>query len=188
MIINESGLLKAMKDSYKSGGYHVAFGTVFTRECYMIASYGYSWGVVIRHDKMPRKILGLLAEHIGRLPENSEAYLCRKDKDAQDEIFSVAAKPILLLLGEAQSKALPSVKKTRLIWDGANVWQSAELDDVVLMRQDYEDIAIFQNTNPKMVDGCLYVEGQLSYVMIHRTIPGEAERDLVANLGKHLWI
>lgn len=188
MVINESGLLKAMKDSYKSGGYHAAFGTVFSRESYLIASYGYSWGVVIRHDKIPRKVLGLLAEHIGKLPEPDEAYMCRKDEDAQDEMYHVAVKPILALLGEAQETALHSIKKTRLIWDGANVWQSAGLKDVVLMRQDYEDIAIFQNTNLKMVGSCLYVEGQLSHVLIHKTIPGEAEKDLVENLGKHLWI
>ena len=190
MIVNESGLLKAMRDSYKGSGYHVAFGEVFERWHYLIASYGYSWGVVIRSDKMPRKVLGLLVEHIGKLPEDGEAYLCRKDEDAQDEIFSVAAKPLLLKLGEARGKVLPSIRKTRLIWDGENVWQSAEMDDVVLMRPDYEDIAIFQNQNmrPKMVDGCLYVEGQQSYVMIHKSVPGEADRETVANLGRHLWI
>ena len=188
MIINESGLLKAMKDSYKSGGYHVAFGSVFARECYLIANNAYTWGVVIRWDKMPRKVLGLLAEHIGRMPEQEEAYLCRKDEEAQGEIFNVAIKPLVLTIGEAQSKALPYIKKTRLIWDGANVWQSAEMDHVVLLRPDYENIVNFQNTSPKMVGGCMYVEGQLSHVMLNKTVPGEAEKDLVANLGKHLWI
>ena len=190
MIVNESGLLKAMKDSYKSGGYHVAFGEVFERWYFLIASYGYSWGVVIRSDKTPRKVLGLLVEHIGKLPEDGEAYLCRKDEDAQDEIFSVAAKPLLIKLGEARGKVLPNIRKTKLTWNSENVWQSAEMDDVVLICPDYEDIAIFQNQNvsPQIVGSFLYVEGQQSYVMIHKSVPGETDRDRVANLGKHLWI
>ena len=190
MIVNESGLLKAMRDSYKGSGYHIAFGEVFERWHYLIASYDYSWGVVVRSDKTPRKVLGLLVAHIGKLPEDGEAYLCRKDEDAQDEIFSVAAKPLLLKLGEAGRGVIPGIRKTRLIWDGENVWQSTELEDVVLIRPEYEDIAIFQNQNmrPKMVGGCLYVEGQQSYVIIHKTVPGAADRETVANLGRHLWI
>ena len=40
MIVNESGLLSAMKDSYKLGGYHIAVGEVFRKKCYLIASSG----------------------------------------------------------------------------------------------------------------------------------------------------
>lgn len=188
MVVNESGLLAAMKDSYKMGGYHVAIGTVFTKKCYLIAGYGYGWAVVIQRVKMPRKVLGLLAEHIGRLPEDGEAFHCRKDCEPQEEIFDVAQKPILLKLGEAQGKYLPSIKKTRLIWDGSNVWQGEEVPGVVLMRPDFEKIVEFKDTNPYMVDNCLYVEGQVSYVLLHKTVPGETERDMVNQLGQHLWI
>lgn len=188
MVINESGMLKAMKDSCKGAGYHVAYGVVFSKLCYLIAAYGYEWSAVIQESKMPRKVLGLLAEHIGRLPDQDEAFLCRKDTDAQEEIYSVATKPILVLLGQAQTAALPRVKKTRLTWDGANVWQSAELEKVVLMRPDYEKIVAFKDTRPQMVSGHLCVEGQLSHVMLQQQAPGESDKDLVASLGNTLWI
>lgn len=191
MIVNESGLLAAMKASYKAGGYHVAVGTVFAKKCYVIAGYGYGWAVVIRQTKMPRKVLGLLAEHIGRLPDNEEAFLCRKDNDAQDEIFDVAAMPVLNMLGEAQSTNLPTVRKTRLVWDGADVWQLTDCrseSDAILMRPDLEKIVIFKDTFPKMVGKYLYISGGVSEVMIHQITPGETDKEMVANIGQHHWI
>ena len=46
----------------------------------------------------------------------------------------------------------------------------------------------FKDTSPRLVDRCLYVEGQVSMVYIHRSVPGENERDKVASLGATLWI
>ena len=185
MIVNESGLLQAMKDSYKLGGYHIAVGEVFDKKCYLITSGSYRWAVVIRHSKMPRKILGLLAEHIGRLPEEGEAFLCKKDNEAQSEMLDVTIKPILQKLAAAGETYL-GMKRTRLTWDGENVWQDAELE-VALIPPSLEKIIVFKDTSPRMVERCLYVEGQLSYVYIHRTVPGEAEKNIVAQLGRAIW-
>ena len=136
MVINESGLLEAMKDSYKCGGYHVALTVVHNKKCYLIAGYGYGWAAVIRQNKMPRKALGLLAEHIGRLPEEGDAFLLRKDNDAQDEMLHVAINPIGDKL-KAAGKSYVAIRRSRLTWDGDNVWQTAE-KEVALIRPDLE--------------------------------------------------
>lgn len=185
MIVNESGLLSAMKDSYKLGGYHVAVGEVFDKKCYLITSGGYSWAAVICHSKMPRKILGLLAEHIGRLPEEGEAFLCKQKTEAQSEMLDVTINPILQKL-VAAGETYNAIKRTRLTWDGDNVWQDVELN-VALIRPDLEKIINFKDTSPRLVEHCLYVDGQLSYVYIHRTVPGEAEKNIVAQLGRAIW-
>lgn len=186
MIVNESGLLSAMKDSYKIGGYHVAVGEVFGKKCYLITSGSYSWAAVIRHAKMPRKILGLLAEHIGRLPADDEAFLCKQKTEPQSEMLDVAIKPILQKL-VAAGESYNIIKRSRLTWDGANVWQDVE-QNVALIRPDLEKIINFKDITPRLVERCLYAEGQLSYVYIYRSTPGETEKDMVAQLGKTLWI
>lgn len=185
MIINESGLLSVMKDSYKMGGYHVAVSMVSNKKSYLLAGYGYGWAAVIRHSKMPRKVLGLLAEHIGRLPEDGEAFLCKKDNDVQEEILQVAIKPIADKFADAM-KSYIGIKRSRLTWDGDNVWQTAE-QEIALIRPDLEKIINFKDTSPRLVERCLYVEGQVSTVYIHRTAPGETEKNVVAQLGNTLW-
>ena len=61
MIVNEKALVSAMKDSYKGGGYSVAFGSgqVFVS--------GNSWSVWCAEDELPRKVLGMIAEHLGKI-------------------------------------------------------------------------------------------------------------------------
>ena len=186
MIINESGLLSVMKDSYKIGGYHVAVSMVSNKKSYLLAGYGYGWAAVIHHGKMPRKVLGLLAEHIGRLPEDGEAFLCKKDNEAQEEILHVAVNPIMGKFAAA-GRTYETIKRSRLTWDGDNVWQTAE-QEIALIRPDLEKIINFKDTSPRLVERCLYVEGQVSTVYIHRTTPGETEKDVVAQLGNTLWI
>ena len=119
MVIDESGLLSAMKQAYNGSGYHVAAGVVGTKNCMYIANYGYAWGVIIHQENMPRKVLGLIAEHIGKIPEFEEAFLVRKADDAQDEMYDVAVKPIVGMLEKAR-KSGTQLRKTKLNWDGRN--------------------------------------------------------------------
>lgn len=186
MIVNESGLLAAMKDSYKCGGYHVAVGEVFNKKSYLIAGYGYGWAAVIRHGKMPRKILGRLAEDLGRLPDDGEAFLLKHDGVVQNEMLHVAVGPIMDKLAAA-GETYECIKRSRLTWDGANVWQTAE-KEVALIRPDLEKIINFKDTSPRLVERCLYVEGQVSTVYIHRSVPGETDKDKVDQLSKSIWI
>lgn len=168
------------------GGYHVAVSMVSNKKSYLLAGYGYGWAAVIHHGKMPRKVLGLLAEHIGRLPEDGEAFLCKKDNEAQEEILHVAVNPTMGKFAAA-GRTYETIKRSRLTWDGDNVWQTAE-QEIALIRPDLEKIINFKDTSPRLVERCLYVEGQASTVYIHRTTPGETEKDVVAQLGNTLWI
>lgn len=167
-------------------GYHVAVGTIDKKKHYILAGYGYGWATAIRHGKMPRKVLGLLAEHIGRLPEDGEGFLCKKNHEVQDEIIEVAIKPIMDKLADAM-QSYTVVKKSRLTWDGENVWQTAERE-IALIRPDLERIINFKDASPRLVERCLYVEGQVSTVFVHRSTPGETDKNVVAQLGSTLWI
>lgn len=184
MVVNESALLKMMEKAYKGSGYHV-ISDCQNGDRFLIANYGYAWGVVIERLHMPWSVKGLIVKHTGIIPEGEEAFLVNKD-DVQTEEFEVAAQPLLNILAKAGSVA-PALKRTTLVFDGRNVWQRSNDKEVVLLNPDYEEIAALKNAQPFMVDECLSARGQHSHVFIGRIVPGEHEKDRVKHLSKILW-
>lgn len=65
MIVNEKALVKAMEKAAASGGYRVCFDS----ETGEIAIYAEEWFVKVNTAATPRKVIGLLAEHFGYVPE-----------------------------------------------------------------------------------------------------------------------
>lgn len=68
-MLNEKGLAEAMKAAYRGGGYTVAEsqGKIMINTEYVAVRY--------ETKQLPRKCLGLIAEHIGELP-----FRCRTRK------------------------------------------------------------------------------------------------------------
>ena len=66
-IIQEKGLVRAIKDAYRHGGYNVLNldGDVVI--------YAEGWCVRCPWNKLPRKALATIVEHLGMIPENGEA-------------------------------------------------------------------------------------------------------------------
>lgn len=187
MVINENGLLSAMKQAYNGSGYHVASGAMGTKKCMYIANYGYSWGVVIQQNHVPRKVLGLIAEHIGKLPEFEKAFRARKADDAQDEIYDVAVKPIVGMLEQTRKSGNQLLVKTKLTWDGRTVWQKIDDMSVMFLDPKLEGIAALKNRATVMVGDCLHVKGEISQVFIGKIRPSEADKPMVAHMEKILW-
>ena len=79
-MLNEKGLAAAMKAAYRGNGYTVAItdGKIMLK--------GSAWGVYYDLKKLPRKCLGLVAEHIGGLPDNTCCKL-KKDAGAQNKLL-----------------------------------------------------------------------------------------------------
>lgn len=87
MVIDEKGLLSAMKAAFKkqSTGYKVAADD--EEEELILSAPG--WTAIIARENTPRKVMGLIVEHLGDLPRDGTAFQVQ-DKNAQAEIFSVA--------------------------------------------------------------------------------------------------
>lgn len=187
MTINEKGLLKCMRDSYKHGGYHVAATVYDAEEWLMITSYGYSWMVMIQWDNVPRKVLGLIAEHIGKLPLPGEAFSAKKDEEAQDEIYEVAVRPLTDLVREHREKDCPLLRKTKLIWDCGNVWQQEESQKSVLLDPQYESIAILRGNQLKLVGCWAGVQGKVSRAYISKRSFGDQHKAIEGHMELILW-
>lgn len=72
MVVNEKGLLKAMKEAYKLDGY-----TVAVDEADLILKT-VPWTVVLHMEDAPSKVLDLITEHIRKLPAPGTAYQVKK--------------------------------------------------------------------------------------------------------------
>jgi hypothetical protein len=78
MIVNEKGLLKAMKSAAK-GGYKV-----FADE-HSVTLFHWNWYVHIKRENLPRSVLALLVEHIGFIPSEGDCL----------QVFSTASQAVM---------------------------------------------------------------------------------------------
>lgn len=63
MLINEGGLIRAIKRAYKAGGYTVL------NTGNDVAIYTDRWFAMANRALLPRKVLATIVEHMGMIPE-----------------------------------------------------------------------------------------------------------------------
>ena len=80
MVVNEKGLLKAMKEAYKLDGY-----TVAVDETDLILKT-VPWTVVLHMEDAPSKVLALITEHIRKLPAPGTAYQVKKKENSDPDV------------------------------------------------------------------------------------------------------
>lgn len=76
LLINESGLVRAVKYAYKHGGYSVSV------EDGMVSIYAEQWFVRCKWEKLPRKVLCAIVEHMGMIPDDVPMFI---EKDGQPQ-------------------------------------------------------------------------------------------------------
>lgn len=85
MLIDETGLVRAIKRAYKHGGY-VVFNLGDA-----VAVYTENWYIQAGRALFPRKALAAIVEHMGMIPEKNVPTSIVKDEDPQLVLNDVAA-------------------------------------------------------------------------------------------------
>lgn len=185
MVIDEKGLLAAMKDAYKLDGYKVAVEDSAGVENVILSTA--VWTVVILKSELPRKVLGLIAEHIGEIPRTGTAYQVKK-KETQTEIFSMVAG--IPMEFRSSEKPRRIVRRTSLTLGGAPLWQAATDQKVVQVYPDYEDIINWCGCVVRLLgDDVLMVDDDVSRAYILCRAPkGEQEQAKLEHLAKIQWV
>lgn len=138
MIISESGLLRAMKEAHKSGGYHVA--TEIDEGGYInLIITTPTWAIVAEKKAMSRKVLALIVEHLGEIPKPGQAFQVKR-KEPQTEIFEVVQKSVRSFHSEGDS--LRILNRTDLTLGDARLWQRKEDQRIFKIAQNLEDIML----------------------------------------------
>lgn len=112
MIVSEKALIKAMNTAKKAGGYRC---WVDGRRTVIYTGF---WVVECLTAQLPRKVLGLLVEHMGTLPENGDTWLIVK-KDVQKEVTAFGQG----LIAELDEAVGATMKPTPLTLQGYELWQ-----------------------------------------------------------------
>lgn len=183
MVVNEKGLMRAMKEAYKGQGYKVATQESGGIEEIVIAAS--DWVTVITRENVPRKVLGLIAEHVGEIPEPGQAYQVSK-KETQTEIFHLAMQLLEgMKHGEQEAR---QAKPTPLILNGYTLRQRQKDMKVVRVDPDLEDILLPRGRVVWMLgEDQLMVSGEASRVYISSYTPAEQE-DILKHLSKVAWV
>ncbi len=182
MVINDKALVSAMKEAYNGGGY-----TVCHRVAGSYVLYAGFWAVEIHVKHVPRKLLGLLSEHMGFLPEPGEAYKITKSKDGpqvQSMIWDTAIGPFAQLEENwMDSQEHPvEIVKTTLTYDGNNVWQKTGNLGIVLVNPGCE--RIFYSAGERyLVGNALYAQGCVSKAFVFRVKSKEDSAHMVQLAG-----
>lgn len=183
MVVNESGLCTAMKTAHKKAGYKVAGLEHDGEDKILIAAPG--WLVLILREKVPRKVLGLIVEHVGDIPRAGEAYQVRK-QDVQTEIHGVTTKILEKMHDPTMERR--EVKPTGLHWGRYILCQ--RLDDLKIVKVD-PDTGSIMSAAPKIEmlgEEILTVSGMASDVYIDITITLHEEAARMDHLSRMQWV
>lgn len=117
MLINEAGLVRAIKRAYKGGGY-----TVNVKDGIM-SIYTKFWYIQARREMIPRKALAAIVEHAGMIPGENEPTNIMKDLEPQMVIPETAAEEMSAWrMGERGD----DVDMVPVIMQGFQIFQTAE--------------------------------------------------------------
>lgn len=188
MIVKEKGLLRLMKEAYRGSGYTVMVDRVAGEDHLCVSHWG--WKAGIEMTAVPRKILGLLVEHIGKLPKYGEAFKVQKAA-VQTELFDVAKDPfkdLVQCMDYWESHKL--MKRTRLEWNGLQVWQAVKDQSIVLMNPGLIDIADYADSafEIKLSGTMLMIQGERSFAAVVKEFVDDGEKPLLENLTNVQWV
>ena len=117
MLINEAGVVRAIKRAYKGGGYTV------NSQGGVMSIYTQSWYIQARREVMPRKVLATIVEHAGMIPGDNEPTNIMKDLEPQLVIPETAAEEMNnWRVGERGD----DVDMVPVIMQGFQIFQTAE--------------------------------------------------------------
>ena len=185
MIINEKGLLKIMKEAHKGPGYNVA-AEIDAGNVENIIITTPKLAVVIEKKNLPRKVLGLIAEHVGDIPEPGEAFQVKK-KEPQTEIFDIATR--ILRDIHADNKPMKLIKRTDITLGGYQLWQRK--DDLRIFKVDpaLEDILLLSRGTVRIVGDDMLMQEDLesrAYIAVEK--PDAKAVAGIDHLSKMQWV
>lgn len=121
-MIDERGLLAAVRSAWRGGGYEVVGNGQ------ELVLRGLGWLAVLPRGIVPRKVLALLVEHLGEIPEGA-AWKVQKKVGAQTQMVDMPLGAVDSVRRELEEDPDPRrVNRTAMNWKGREIWQTEKLE------------------------------------------------------------
>ena len=164
MIIDESGLCRALKRAHKTHGY------TYLDTGDSIVLYSEGWFVRCQNDLFPRKALATVVEHFGFIPKKGEAMSIQKQEDPQLVIREMLVEEMAYYLnGEPVGKAT---------WAPIQVQQAQ-----IYQQEDNKRCYAVLSTSRDIVDSAI-AKGKAFQILSGNVLRLEEQGELVAFHGK----
>lgn len=180
MTIYDKGLLRAMKQAYRDGGYYVAS----TENSIIIHTD--TWGAEIITGAVPNSIKSLITLHNGGIPRMNTAV--HVDKGECGSAFLA-----VINVWDDLSKAYAStggvpIKPTRLTFDGMRVWQTTTDLKLRLVDVDDQQILAGEKWDASLVSGYIYGKQWFGAMYVRPQMIMPDDRPLMEHLSQMQWI
>lgn len=120
-MIDERGLLAAVRSAWRGGGYEVVGNGQ------ELVLRGQGWLAVLPRGIAPRKVLALLVEHLGEIPEGA-AWKVYKRQGAQAQMVDMALEAVDTIRRELESESDPrEAHRTAMTWKNWEIWQTEDM-------------------------------------------------------------
>lgn len=166
-MLNEKGLAAEMKAAYRGGGYTVAEsqGKIMIKTGYIAVRY--------ETKQFPRKCLGLIAEHIGELPEKI-CYKVSKESGAQTKLLDDELAFWDRIEARLSQSGLHRIKPSPLELSGFWLWQDQESLRVVAVDPEHSRVIdrkffLDAHTTGELMDGLLWSDTSGEAVVMPRS-------------------
>lgn len=171
MVINEKGLIRAMKEAYKSEGYEIQCKRIGdVKEIHLETT---TWRVTCVLKNLPRKVLGLIVEHLGEIPETGQALQVKKGTP-QTKIFSEDTEAFCGLTPD--DSVNPAIAhKTAIVYRYGNIWKQTRGNKVLWINPELEEIMLMNRPVMCLGEKVLSISGLVSGVYIKPSSPQKAE-------------
>lgn len=181
MTIYDKGLIRAMKQAYRDGGYYVAV----TDNGVLIQSDG--WGVEIIADAVPNSVKSLIVLHNGSLPRMNSAVHVEKG-ECGDAILETVVGAMDDLARVYTAVGGRIIKPTRLTFDGYRVWQTTDALKIRLVDVNDQQILTGESWDACLVNGVIYGRNWLGSMFIRTQLVPEEDVPLLDHLAQMQWI
>lgn len=117
-MLDEKGMVAALKAAYKGGGYKAAFA-----EGKVMLRCG-GWAAELDEEYILPRVVGTVVEHIGVLPSKPAAYYCQKKMDPGSGVSLDEELDAWEEIHKQSEAADTPIRRTRLLPDGCEIWQT----------------------------------------------------------------
>ena len=172
-MIEERALCAAMKAAWRGAGYEV-----YAAEDTLVITTD-EMGVEMSRRNVSRKVLSLLALHLGEIPDGT-AYSVRKD-NVQQEMLDVAMSHWDGVRNRVDGAERRVLRRTPMDWKNRGVWQEDGTGRVHAFDRDLTDIITADPEGIEMADGLMVCDdgGGLAVIYPAEGVITEAVRNLL---------